>query len=147
MSQAPNPPEPSGREGRDTPPSWAGAPGFTPYQDVVMPHAPMPGAPPYPPAVAPPPAAPRPPGLTTGRAFAVAATWAAVSVVAALVIGGAPSPGDLGLFLLALGAPTLLTALAVRFVGRVRAWPFWLLVVVAAPFFWVLRALQNLIFW
>ncbi|HVL85614.1 MAG TPA: hypothetical protein VM367_15195 [Pseudonocardia sp.] len=33
-------------------PSWMGAPGYTPLPDSFPPHAPMPGAPPYP---APPP--------------------------------------------------------------------------------------------
>jgi hypothetical protein len=30
-------------------------------------------------------------------------------------------------------------------VGRSRAWSFWMLLLVAAPFFWVLRALQNFV--
>jgi hypothetical protein len=145
MSQAPRSPEPSGQEGGDAPRWWAGAPGFTPFQDVVMPHAPMPGAPPYPPAVAPPPAAPPLPGPGMGSALVVAGSWALVSIVVALVVGGAPGIGEFGPFLLGLGAPTLLTALAVRFVARRRGWPFWLLVVAAAPVFWVLHSLQNLI--
>ena len=35
----------------------------------------------------------------------------------------------------------LVTAAVVWAVARRRAWPFWLLVLVAAPVFWVLRAL------
>lgn len=79
------------------------------------------------------------------RGLAVAGTWAAVSLVLALFIGGVPSAAEFGVFLLSLGAPTLLTALVVRFVGRGRGWPFWLLFLLAAPFFWTLRALQNLV--
>ena len=142
---SPNRPEPPGREDRDALPSWAGAPGFTPFQDAGMPHGPMPGAPPYPPDVAPPPAAPRASGPGLGRALAAAATWAAVSLVLAFLVSGVPSGDGLGVFLLGLGAPTLLTALVVRFLARHRPWSFWVLLVVAAPFFWVLRALQNLI--
>ena len=145
MSQAPSSPGRSGQDGRDALPSWAGAPGFTPFQAVVTPHAPMPGAPPYPPAVAPAPAAPPAPGAGVGRTLAVAGTWAVVSLVLALVVGGAPGIDELGMFLLGLAAPMLLTALAVRVAASGRAWPFWLLVVVAAPLFWVLRAVANLI--
>jgi hypothetical protein len=79
------------------------------------------------------------------RALAVAGTWAVVSLVLALVVGGVPGIGELGMFLLGLTAPTLLTAVAVRVVAAGRAWPFWLLVVVAAPVFWVLRAVANLV--
>lgn len=38
----------------ERPPSWMGAPGYTPYMELP-PHAPMPGAPPYPPAIEHPP--------------------------------------------------------------------------------------------
>jgi hypothetical protein len=79
-----------------------------------------------------------------GSALVVAGSWALVSIVVALVVGGAPGIGEFWLFLLPC-APTLLTALAVRFVARGRGWPFWLLLVAAAPVFWVLHALQNLI--
>lgn len=140
--QPPASPEPPGR---DELPSWAGAPGFTPYQDVGMPHAPMPGAPPYPPDIEPPPPqVGRPPtGASLGRAFLAAGVWAMIALGLVLLVDGAPAAADLGRFVLALIAPTVLTAPAIRVVARTRAWSFWMLLLVAAPFFWVLRAVQS----
>jgi hypothetical protein len=140
----PDAPQPPGRDGL---PSWAGAPGFTPHQDVGMPHAPMPGAPPYPPDEEhPPPPVGRPRrGTGLGRAFLAAVTWAVVGLALVLLVDGLPAAADLGRFVLGLVVPTVLTALAVRFVARTRPWSFWMLLLVAAPFFWVLRALQNFV--
>jgi hypothetical protein len=50
------------------------------------------------------------------------------------------APLDHGRCPVALLVPTLLAALAVWLIARRRAWPFWLLVLAAAPFFWALRA-------
>jgi hypothetical protein len=111
--------------------------------DGLPPHAPMPGAPPYPSAREhdPPPVG-RPPRRTR---FAVvlgaAAVWAVVNVVLVLVVAGAPaSARSFGAFIGALAVPTLLAALAVWAIARRRGWPFWLLVLAAAPVFWALRA-------
>lgn len=148
MSQhPPAAPEPPGRGEL---PSWAGAPGFTPYQDTEMPHAPMPGAPPYPPDLESPPPRIRPeattgPGTGLGPAFLAAGVWAVIALALVLVLGGVPAAVDLGRFGLALVVPTVLTALAVRVVGSARAWSFWMLLLVAAPFFWVLWAVQHVV--
>jgi hypothetical protein len=148
MSQhPPAAPEPPGR---DELPSWAGGPGFTPYQDTEMPHAPMPGAPPYPPDLEPPPPQIRPetttgPGTGLGRALLAAGLWAMIGLALVLVVDGVPAVGDLGRFGTALVVPTVLTAVVVRIVGSARAWSFWMLLLVAAPIFWVLRALQNVV--
>ncbi|OZM80069.1 hypothetical protein [Pseudonocardia sp. MH-G8] len=135
-----SPPDP--RPDDERPPSWAGAPGYTSYSDDLPPHAPMPGAPPYPAAPepgAPPVGQPRP--RTRFRAaLGAAVTWASVNLALVLAVSGAPGSAEsLGRFVGALGVPTLLAAAAVWAVARRRGWPFWLLVVVAAPVFWFLR--------
>lgn len=128
------------RSGDERPPSWAGAPGFTPGVDDLPPHAPMPGAPPYPaaPEHDPPPVG-RPARRTRfGTALGSAAVWAVVNVVLVVAVTGVPAA--IGRFVVALVVPTLAAALAVWAVARRRAWAFWLLVLLAAPAFWVLRA-------
>jgi hypothetical protein len=134
------PSDPQSNDGR---PPWAGAPGFTPGADDLPPHAPMPGAPPYPaaPEHGPPPVGQPAPRTRFRAALGAAAVWAAVNL--ALVLGVAGAPGDSEAFGRVVGAlivPTLLAALVVWAVARRRAWPFWLLVLVAAPLYWVLRA-------
>jgi hypothetical protein len=123
-----------------------GAPGYTPYSDDLPPHAPMPGAPPYP---ATPEPAPAPVGRPRERtrfraALGAAAVWALVNLVLVLVILGAPGSAQaLGMFVGGLVVPTLLAALVVWAIARRRGWPFWLLVVVALPLFCVLRAVLS----
>jgi hypothetical protein len=103
----------------------------------------MPGAPPYP---EPPDPGPPPVGRPARRtrfvtALGATAIWAVVNVVLVLaVVGAPPSAEALGRFVGALVVPTVAAALAVWAIARRRAWAFWLLVVLAAPFFWVLRA-------
>ncbi len=103
----------------------------------------MPGAPPYPetPEHGPPPVG-RPARRTRFvTALGAAAVWAGVNVVLVVAFAGAPPRvGAFGQFVGALVVPTLLAALAVWAIARRRAWAFWLLVLLAAPFFWVLRA-------
>ncbi|MHA6630738.1 hypothetical protein ACU61A_35320 [Pseudonocardia sichuanensis] len=130
------PPEPR-------PPSWAGAAGYSPYSDDLPPHAPMPGAPPYPAAPDPEPApVGRPRARTRFRAASgAAAVWAAVNVGLVLLVSGVPEGAEaLGRFAGGLLVATLAAALALWLIARRRAWSFWLLVVAAAPLFWVLRA-------
>jgi hypothetical protein len=126
-----------------SPPPWAGAPGFTPGVEGV-PHAPLPGAPPYPesPEHAPPPVG-QPPRRTRFLAvLGAAAVWAVVNLVLVFAVAGSPpGPAALGEVVGALVVPTLLAALVVWMVARRRAWGFWLLLLVAAPLFWVLRAI------
>lgn len=120
-----------------------GAPGYTPYQDDLPPHAPMPGAPPYPASEEHPPPPVGRPRARTGfwTALGAAAIWAAVNLVLVLVVTGAPAAGsDVARFLGALLVPVLVAALAVWLIARRRGWPFWMLVLTAAPIFWVLRA-------
>ncbi|WP_147254101.1 hypothetical protein [Pseudonocardia hierapolitana] len=142
MATPPKNPRPD--DGR--PPSWAGAPGFTPGVDGLPPHAPMPGAPPYPaaPEHAPPPVGRRARRTRFVTALGATAFWAVVNVVLVVaVVGVPPGPAAFGQFVGVLILPTLLAALAVWAIARRRAWPFWLLVLLAAPFFWVLRAVFN----
>jgi hypothetical protein len=130
------PPEPR-------PPSWAGAPGYSSYSDDLPPHAPMPGAPPYPAAPEPEPApVGRPPARTRFRtALGATALWAAVNVVLVLLVSGPPDDAQaLGRLTGALLVATLPAALVLWLVARRRAWSFWLLVAAAAPLYWVLRA-------
>jgi hypothetical protein len=100
----------------------------------------MPGAPPYPEA---PEHGPPPIGRPARRtrfvtALGAAAVWAAVNVVLVVAVAGVPPA--FGWFAVALIVPTVLAALAVWVIARRRAWAFWLLVFLAAPLFWVLRA-------
>lgn len=103
----------------------------------------MPGAPPYPEEAepAPPPVGQQARRTRFGRALGAAAVWAGVNLVLVLAVAGAPpGAGAFGQLVGALVVPTLLAALAVWVIARRRAWAFWLLVLMAAPFFWVLRA-------
>jgi hypothetical protein len=103
----------------------------------------MPGAPPYPetPEHAPPPVGEPARRTRFGTALGAAAVWAAVNFVLVIAVAGAPpSSGALGRFVGALIIPTLLAGVAVWAIARRRAWAFWLLVLLAAPLFWVLRA-------
>jgi hypothetical protein len=114
-----------------------------PGADDLPPHAPMPGAPPYPEAPEHgPPQVGRPARRTRfTAALGAAAFWAAVNLVLVLVVAGAPGGATaLGSLLGALLVPTLLAAVVVWAVARRRAWPFWLLLLAASPMFWVLRA-------
>jgi hypothetical protein len=123
-------------------PSWMGAPGYTPHPELP-PHAPMPGAPPYPPSVDHPPAPVGEPELRTpfGAALAASAVWALVLVLLVVLVDGAPpdaaAVGGLAGSVLVVG---LMTATVVWAAVRRRAWPFWALLLVAAPVFFVLRA-------
>lgn len=125
-----------------------GAPGYSPYRDDLPPHAPMPGAPPYPaaPEPAPPPVGRPAPGTKFRTALGAAAIWAAVNIVLVLIVAGAPpSVSAVARLPAAMVIPTVLAALAVWLIARHRGWAFWLLVVTAAPFFWVVRALTTLV--
>jgi hypothetical protein len=99
----------------------------------------MPGAPPYPETPEHDPAPVGRPARRTRFVAALGATaiWAVVNLVLVVAVAGAP-PG--ARFIGALIVPTLLAALAVWAITRRRAWAFWLLVLLAAPIFWVLRA-------
>jgi amino acid permease len=103
----------------------------------------MPGAPPYPetPEHGPPPVGRQARRTRFVTALGATAIWAAVNLVLVIAVAGAPpSAGALGRFVGALIVPTLLATLALWAIARRRAWAFWLLVLVAAPLFWVLRA-------
>lgn len=123
-----------------------GAPGYTPDTGDLPPHAPMPGAPPYPeePDLGPPPLGRR--TRTRFRpALGAATLWAAVNLVLVLLVIGPPGgTRALGALVGALLVTTLVTALVVWLIARRRGWSFWLLLLVAAPVFWVLRAFTNL---
>jgi hypothetical protein len=72
--------------------------------------------------------------------------WALVNFALLFVTGGPPPGGtEIGIVALTLIAPTVLTALVLRFIAGGRRWPFWLLLTVALPLFLVLRWLQAYI--
>lgn len=132
------------REEPDEPPfPWQGAPGYSGFDpDRFPPHAPMPGAPPYPAGAEPErgPVEDRTPGAPTvaavlPRCLAAAGVWTAVALVLALVTG----VGSWPLRAAALAVPFLLTAAALTVPARrgVRAGP---LAFLAFPVFWVLHA-------
>lgn len=120
--------------------SWQGAPGYSPFDPQRFPpHAPMPGAPPY-------PAGPEHerPQISAGRrdpvlprCLAAAGVWAVVAVVLAVVTGVGQG---WGLRAMAVAVPFVitvgvLTVPALR--GRAGSG---LLVLLAFPVFWVLYA-------
>lgn len=121
-----------------------GAPGYVPAPPNLMPHAPMPGAPPYPAHVDHPP----PPVGDRGRtgylrALAATAVWAVANLVVVLVVAGpAPSPEALGRVVGALLLAAVLAAVGVWLVLRRRKRAFWVVLLVALPFFLVLRLLS-----
>lgn len=129
-------------ERTEEPPSWAGAAGYQPYSELP-PHAPMPGAPPYPASIDhPPPPVGATSGTRFGRALAAAAVWAVVNLVLVLIVAGPlPSAYSAARTLLALLVTTLLGGAGTWFLSRRRAWPFWRLVLVAAPLYVVLAVL------
>lgn len=136
--------QPSGPPDGEARPAWMGAPGYVPPPPDLAPHAPMPGAPPYPPYVEHPP----PPMGDRGRtdfltALGAAAVWAAVSLTLILLLGGAPtSARSLGRLVGILVLPTLFAATATWLVLRRRARAFWVVALVALPFFLLIRVLS-----
>lgn len=128
-------------EESERPPPWAGAPGYTPGADLP-PHAPLPGAPPYPAREAPPPPPVGVPAVRTRLPLVLAAgaVWAVVDIVLVLVVG---SPAVNARFAAGLALAFALTAAALRLAGRHRSRSFVLLLVAAAPIFWIVRALLG----
>lgn len=76
-----------------------------------------------------------------GRALLASAVWAVVNLVLIVVVSGPPpSPRDAGSLTFGLLAPTLLGALVTWLIARRRVgWPFWLVVLLALPFYAILR--------
>lgn len=116
-----------------------GAPGYTPPPENLAPHAPMPGAPPYPPHEEhpPPPVGERMRHTRYRRALLAVLVWAAVEAIRLVSVSGLSLAAAGGAILITTGAASVGTWL----VARRHGWPFWVLVLVAAPCFWVLRAL------
>lgn len=121
-----------------------GAPGYVPHPELP-PHTPMPGAPPYP-APEERPAPPRVGARSTWtRVLGATAVWAVVNIVlVVLVAGPPPSAGAAGRTFGGIAVAVLLASLLTWVVVRRHAWRFWVLVLAAAPAFWVLRAFTNL---
>lgn len=124
------------------------APPPPPGQD---PQQPFPGQP-YPPAQGYPPGQPYPgqqpppPGRRTNFGTALLATlvWPAVNLVLTLaIVGPPPSAEAAGAFIGALLIPTLVAALATWLIARRRRapWKFPLLVLLALPFYLLIRVL------
>ncbi|MBN9107851.1 MAG: hypothetical protein J0I34_03620 [Pseudonocardia sp.] len=137
------PREPDG-DGRDDRFGWeGGAPGYTPVDpDRLTPHAPMPGAPPYPAAeeLPPPPVGDTATGTRLRTPMLAAALWGVVDTVLVLAVSGPPPSSAAGW---ALGgmivAAVLVAGLLTWVVGRRRAWPFWVVLLVTGLLFWIVR--------
>lgn len=120
--------------------SWQGAPGYSPFDPQRFPpHAPMPGAPPYPAG-----AEHEPPPISAGRrepvlsrCAAAAAVWAVTALVLALVTGAGEG---WALRIPAIGLPFLLTVGALTVPARRGRAGIGVLVLVAFPVFWIAYA-------
>lgn len=130
-------------DGEEPRPSWMGAPGYVPPPPGLPPHAPMPGAPPYPPHVE----HPLPPVGGRGRtrfraAVGAALVWAVINLLLILVVDGpAPSAEQLGYAVGRLVVPALLAAVGTWLVLRRRATASWVVVLVALPFYLLVRVI------
>jgi hypothetical protein len=133
MSQNPGPDEER--------PSWMGAPGYQPYRELP-PHAPMPGAPPYPAGIehdAPPVGAPRP-RTSYWRALGATAIGAALNLVLYIVFtDGQWTARIAGAAVGSLIIPTALGSLVLWLVARRRGWAFWLLAVLGVVLYFGFR--------
>ncbi|MCO1655961.1 hypothetical protein [Pseudonocardia humida] len=143
MSQSP---PPGWRPGPDEErPSWMGAPGYQPHQELP-PHAPMPGAPPYPAGIEPDPAPVGRPGPRTSYPLALGATsiGAALQLVILLALAGPPpSSAAFGAVVGSTVVPTALGSLVLWLIARKRAWPFWLLAIVGVVIYFAIRLLAT----
>lgn len=134
--------QPSGPPDGEARPPWMGAPGYIPPPDLP-PHAPMPGAPPYPPYQEHPP----PPVGDRGRtgfltALGAALVWAAVNLALILLVAGPPPTARLlGSAVGGVLIPALVAATGTWLVLRRRARAFWVVLLVALPFFLFVRVL------
>ena len=120
--------------------SWQGAPGYSPFDPQRFPpHAPMPGAPPYPAGAEhePPPISSSPRDRILTRCLAAAAVWAVIAVVLALVTG---VEQDWGLRAVAIAVPFLLTVGVLSVPARRARAGVVALALIAFPVFWVLYA-------
>jgi len=128
----------------DRPPSWAGAPGYSPHPELP-PHAPMPGAPPYPANIdhPPPPVNEAPARTGFPPVLGAAVVWAVVDVLLVLLVLGPPTGSTAVRLAAGLVVTVLLTAVGVWLPVRRRAWGLGLLLLATAPVFWVLRAIVT----
>ncbi|MER5674396.1 hypothetical protein [Pseudonocardia alni] len=138
------------------PPAWQGATGWSGVDPLpsgsaeVGPHAPLPGAPPYPPGTEPERAAvtdrsaalPRPAAVLP-RCLAATAGWVAVALLLALATGVASWP----LRGVALLVPWGLAAVALVFPARRGVGPGGLVALAFAPFWLVHAFLVGLLGW
>lgn len=126
-------------------PSWMGAPGYVPHPDQLPPHAPMPGAPPYPAREEPAPVERQAGRTAYPLALVAALVWAAVDIVLVLIVAGLPPSAQLaGRTVGAVSVTVVIAGTGTWLVARKHPWAFWVLVLVAAPFYWVLRAMTQL---
>lgn len=125
-----------------------GAPGYQPYQELP-PHAPMPGAPPYPAGTAPGPAPVDAAGPRTNywKALGATAIGAALHLVLLFVLAGPPaSPEAFGAV---IGGTMLLPvafgSLVLWLIARKRVWPFWRLALVGVLLYVAFRAVFTVL--
>jgi hypothetical protein len=133
-----------GRPGK--PFSWEGGPGYRPIDPAAqLPHAPMPGAPPYPAAEALPPTGLRP-AVPYSRALAGAAVWAVVALLLVVLFGRPDNALGWVIQLLWIAICTAGASWPTHQVARKRGWTeLWRLALIAFPAFWFLRALTSIL--
>ncbi len=120
-----------------------GAPGYGPHPNLP-PHAPMPGAPPYPPYIEHPP-----PEITKGygrtgflRSLGATLVWAAAAVVlVAAVAGSRLTTYALGYAIGGAAVAAVAAAVPTWLILRRRARAYWVVLLVALPFYVVLRVI------
>ena len=137
MSQSPGPDEER--------PSWMGAPGYQPYQEQA-PHAPMPGAPPYPAGIehGAPPVGAAGPRTSYWKALGATAIGAAVNLVLIIAFNDVQWTARLaGAAVGTLIIPTAVGSLVLWLIARRRGWAFWLLAVLGIVLYFVIRVVLT----
>jgi hypothetical protein len=121
-----------------------GGPGYQPYRELP-PHAPMPGAPPYPAAQAPPrPRIGQPRSRGIWPVVVAAAVFAVLlNLVLELVVNGLVG---VGLAVVPVVLVGIVAGALVWAVARGRRWPWLSTVAVTVLVYFVLRALSTLVF-
>lgn len=127
--------------------SWeGGAPGYQPIDPAAqLPHAPMPGAPPYPAGQALPPAGISAPVPYT-RALAGAAVWGAVAFLLTSFFGNQASAIGWTIQIMWIVICVAGASWPTFVVAKKRGWSeLWKLALVALPAFWFLRAITSIL--
>jgi hypothetical protein len=121
-----------------------GAPGYQPHRELP-PHAPMPGAPPYPAGEEhpPPPVGVRPPNRAVLFAVVSVVVAALLNVLLEYVVNGPLRTGGATPVIIVVAA---VAAILVAAVGWRWRWAPWAVVVAGVVGYFVLRALSTVVF-